>query len=159
MRMEELLSENGYQRLRTLLDILHLLSKSAEYELLASLGFRNTFKQKDTNRVDYVYDYLLSHFKDNIQLGDVARNLNMSTSAFCKFFKKRTGQTFSQTLNEIRIGHACTLFMEQGITVAEACYRSGYNNPSYFYRQFKSITGLKPGTYRKQFSDGKGGKL
>ena len=159
MRMEDLLLQDGYERLRGLLDILHLLSQSADFELLASLGFRNTLNPKDTRRVDYVYNYLLKHFKDDIHLGDVARNVNMSPSAFCKFFKKRTGQTFSQTLNEIRIGHACSLFMEKGITVTEACYLSGYNNPSYFYRQFKSITGIKPGTYRKQFVNGRDGHI
>lgn len=155
--MQDLRVQKGYERLRTLLDILHQLSQSEEYELLTSLGFKNALHPKDTNRVDYVYNYLLMHFKEEIHLGDVARNVNMSPSAFCKFFKKRTGQTFSQTLNEIRIGHACSLFMEKGVTAMEVCYLCGYNNPSYFYRQFKSITGMKPGTYRKQFFNGRDG--
>lgn len=159
LRMEELRSLHGYRRLSALLDILHVLSQTADYDLLASIGFKNTLNPKDTNRVDYVYNYLLKHFKDDIRLEDVAHNVNMSTSAFCKFLKKRTGQTFSQTLNEIRIGHACSLIMEKGTTVTEACYQSGYNNPSYFYRQFKSITGMKPGTFRKQFFNGRDGQI
>jgi AraC-like DNA-binding protein len=75
----------------------------------------------------------------------------MITSAFCKFFKKRTGKTFSHVLNEIRIGHACKLFIEQGLSVSDVCYSSGYNSLSYFNRQFKANTKYSPLEYRERF--------
>jgi AraC-like DNA-binding protein len=75
----------------------------------------------------------------------------MSAAAFCKFFKSRTGKTFSRTLNEIRIGHACKMFIEQGNSVSDICYSSGYNSLSYFNRKFKAITKYSPMDYRKHF--------
>lgn len=81
----------------------------------------------------------------------------MTPSAFCRFFKKRTGKTFSQALNEIRIGHACKLFIGQGLPVSEVCYRSGYNSLSYFNRKFKAITNHSPLAYRRRFFGAPGG--
>ena len=75
----------------------------------------------------------------------------MNTSAFCKFFKNRTGKTFSHILNEIRIGHACKLFIEEGLSVSQVCYSCGYNSLSYFNRKFKAITKYSPMEYRKRF--------
>ena len=150
-KMETLLTCSGYQRLRVLLDALHLIAESPERTPLASLVYAPSFPEADAPRINRVFEYLLKHFADDVTLPDVAELVNLSPSAFCKFFKKRTGKTFSQTLNEIRVGHACKLFIEEGPPVAQVCYRSGYNTPSYFNRQFKRITGYAPLQYRKTF--------
>ncbi len=150
-KMEKLLALEGYRRLRCLLDILFDIAHSKDQKVLASLGFRNNFSKDDTERVDIVYNYVLQHFSENIALSEVASLINMNTSAFCKFFKKRTSKTFSQALNEIRVGHACKLFMKEGLSVSEVCFRSGYNNLSYFNRKFKAITKYSPLEYRRRF--------
>ena len=150
-QMEALLTCSGYERLTTLLDALHLIAGSAERTSLASMVYAPSFPEADAPRINRVFEHLLKRFADDITLPDVAELVNLSPSAFCKFFKKRTGKTFSQTLNEIRIGHACKLFIEEGLPVAEVCYRSGYNTPSYFNRQFKRLTGYAPLQYRKTF--------
>ena len=151
-KLEELLKLEGFRRLHNLLDILFELSQSEEYEVLATRGFQNNFSGDDTNRIDRVYTYLLTHFHKEIHLRAVANLVHMKTSAFCKFFKKRTGQTFTETLNEIRIGHACKLFMKDEFSVSEVCYQCGYNNTSYFNRKFKEITSYSPTDYRKRFN-------
>jgi len=149
--MEGLLVSAGYQRLRTLLDALYMIATSTERTPLASLGYTASFPTGDTSRINQVFAYLFQHYTEEIALGDVAALIHMSPPAFCKFFKKHTGKTFSQTLNEIRIGHACKLFIEQGLPVTDVCYRSGYNTLSYFNRCFKRITGVAPLQYRKKF--------
>jgi AraC-like DNA-binding protein len=64
--------------------------------------------------------------------------------------KNTPSKTFVQLLNEIRISHACRLLAEEDLPVAEICYTCGFNNVSYFIRQFKGITGLTPLSYKKK---------
>jgi AraC-like DNA-binding protein len=150
-KMEELLHINGYERLRCLLDILHIISQSTEQKLLSSIGFQNSFNLHDAERINKVFSYILKNFTEEVSLKEAADQAHMITSAFCKFFKKRTGKTFSHVLNEIRIGHACKLFIEQGLSVSDVCYSSGYNSLSYFNRQFKANTKYSPLEYRERF--------
>lgn len=147
-QMERLLQLGGYERLRTLLDILQTIAQSKDRTALASLGYKNSSHEKDAQRINTVYNYLFQHFAEDMALSDIADTINMNPSAFCKFLKKRTGKTFSQLLNELRIGHACRLFLEERVSVSQVCYQCGYNSLSYFNRQFKRATGLSPKTYQ-----------
>jgi len=150
--MESLLRLTGYPRLMCLLDILYCIAHSNDQRLLSSLGYQNnSFSLHDAERINSVFDYLLQRFTEEISLSVVASHIHMNTSAFCKFFKNRTGKTFSHILNEIRIGHACKLFIEEGLSVSEVCYACGYNSLSYFNRKFKAITKFSPMEYRKRF--------
>jgi AraC-like DNA-binding protein len=149
--MESLLLLSGYPRLMCLLDILQCIAHSEERKLLSSLGYQNSFSHNDAERINSVFDYLLQRFTEEISLSAVAAHIHMNTSAFCKFFKNRTGKTFSHILNEIRIGHACKLFIEEGLSVSQVCYSCGYNSLSYFNRKFKTITKYSPMEYRKRF--------
>jgi len=150
-KMESLLVLNGYERLVCLLDILQMIAASSELSTLASMGYENTFSHNDTERINDIFEYMLTHFKADIALAAVASHIHMNTSAFCKFFKSRTGKTFTAVLNEIRIGHACKLFIEKDLTVSQVCYACGYNSLSYFNRKFKQITKFSPLDYRKRF--------
>lgn len=150
-KMESLLHLTGYPRLACLLDILQCIAHSNDIELLSSLGYHNSFTPNDAERINSVFDYMLQRFTEDISLAAVAEHIHMNDSAFCKFFKNRTGKTFSTILNEIRIGHACKLFIEQGLSVSEVCYACGYNSLSYFNRKFKAITRYSPMAYRKRF--------
>lgn len=150
-KMESLLKLSGYERLRCLLDILHIIAHSTEQRILSSMGFQNSFTLHDAERINQVFDYLLRNFTEEISLSEAAAKSHMTTTAFCKFFKKRTGKTFSHVLNEIRIGHACKLFIEQGCSVSDVCYASGYNSLSYFNRKFKEHTKYSPLEYLRRF--------
>jgi AraC-like DNA-binding protein len=121
--MEQLLELNSYERLMCLLDILQCIARSHEQHLLSSLGYQNSsFSLNDAERINSVFDYLLQNFTEEVSLSVVASHIHMNTSAFCKFFKNRTGKTFSQILNEIRIGHAWKVFIVEGLSVSEVCY-------------------------------------
>ena len=149
--MEKLLATSSYERLRILLDILNEIANSQEVTSLSSIGYNKFSPHEDTTRIDKVFEYILQNYTKDVTLQEIADNVSMSVSAFCKFYKKRTGKTFTQTLNEIRVGHACKLFIEKGLSVSEVCYQSGFNNLSYFHRNFKKITHFAPLEYRKRF--------
>ena len=150
-QMENLLLTQGYERLKLLLDILDSISHSKEYELLSSLGFKNSFSANDADRINKIFDYLFLHFQEEISLEEVGDLVHMSTSNLCKFFKSRTGKTFTHVLNEIRIGYACKLFLEKDYSVSDVCYKCGFNSLSYFNRRFKHITKYSPLEYQHKF--------
>ncbi|MDQ3291148.1 MAG: AraC family transcriptional regulator [Bacteroidota bacterium] len=143
---------NGFDRILVLLEILHTLSRSHDYNLLSSNGFINTFKPSDTLRMQQVHDYVLTHFKDSIPLETIAGIANMSPSAFCRYFKARANKTFYDFVSEIRIGYACKLLIEEEWNVTRICYECGYKTLSNFNHQFKKITGQNPLQYQKQYT-------
>jgi AraC-like DNA-binding protein/mannose-6-phosphate isomerase-like protein (cupin superfamily) len=150
-KMELLLKTTGYERLMLLIDILQNMAAASEYQTLSSVGFTKLSPSEDTARIDKAFEYILKNYTENISLSDIAEQCNLSISAFCKFYKKSTGKTFTQTLNEIRVGHACKLFIERGLSVGEVCYQSGFSNLSYFHRNFRKITNYAPLEYRRRF--------
>ncbi|MES1225708.1 MAG: AraC family transcriptional regulator, partial [Bacteroidota bacterium] len=63
-----------------------------------------------------------------------------------------TNKTLSQFTNNVRITHAISLLAEKGVSVSNICFECGFDNLSYFNRQFKAITGKTPLDYRKDFA-------
>ena len=151
LQMEQLLMTHGFERLLILLDILSKVAKSTERHLLASSGFTRHTPSGESSRIGQIFAYMFEHFSEDISLSQLADQVNMTDSAFCKLIKRHTGKTFSHTLNEIRIGHACRLLIESEYSIGEVAYLSGYSNPSYFNRKFRSFTDVTPLQYRYKF--------
>ena len=138
----------GLKRIIKLLNILEMLSSSDEYECLASVGYVNSFNQKDVKRIDKVYQYVMSNYTKKIMLKEVATVACMTPTAFCKYFKSRTKKTFSNFLNEIRIGYACKLLCDENLSISQIYYECGFNNFTNFNRSFKEIKNMSPTEFR-----------
>ncbi len=147
-QMKNILTLNGMNRLINLLQLLTYLADSSEYELLSNLD-SNWQNNKDSDRLNKVFDYLMTHFTEDIQLEKVAEIANMSYSGFCRYFKNRTKKTFSHFVNEIRIGYACKRLMESDITVSNVCFECGFNNLTHFNEQFKKINKITPYQFKR----------
>lgn len=141
-------NSHGLERIITLLDILVVISKSEEYAYLASEGYMHLSNQNGLNRIDEVYRYVKENFKDKIALEHIASISNMTPTAFCKYFKKRTQKTFSNFVNEIRIGYACKLLCEENMNISQICYESGFNNLPNFNKNFKRYNNMIPSAYK-----------
>lgn len=148
--MHDMLSSSGMGRITHLLSILEILSGSDEIQLLANPGFVQQYAVSGNDRITKVHQYIMTNFRRNISLLDVAEIANMSITSFCRFFKACTRKSFSHFLNEIRIGYACKLLLEEKQNISQVCYDCGFNNMSNFNRQFKKITGKSPLQYRGQ---------
>ncbi|MEH6406988.1 MAG: AraC family transcriptional regulator [Leeuwenhoekiella sp.] len=142
---------DDFERIVQMIQILGMLAKAENTVKLSSSGFLNTFLQTENKNLDKVYSYMFNNFKNPISLDDVAEIANMNASSFSRFFKKASRKTFSRYLNEIRIGYACKLLLEQKYNVTDICYESGFNNLSNFNRQFKTITNHSPSDYLKDY--------
>lgn len=140
--------KKGIDKIVAFLRIIEVLSLSNEYEFLASVTFKNPYDEKDTNRINKVYQFLMQNFQRDINLKEVADLCNLTTNSFCRFFKDRAQKSLTQFVNEIRIGHSCKLLQNAEYSISEVCYASGYNNLTNFNKFFKQITGMKPSEYR-----------
>ena len=129
------------------------MAKTADYKLLSTVGYIPNYGSADAERINAVYTYLVEHFMKPVHLNKVASVANMNAAAFCRYFKVKTGKTFVRFLNEIRIAHSCKILMEGRYNVSQVCYECGFQNQSYFIKQFKKITGQTPLSYQKQYDN------
>ena len=83
-------------------------------------------------------EYVNHHFHQNISLGEVSKLVNMTEMSFSRFFKRRTGVTFMDSLLECRLGNACRMLIDTTQSVSEIAYHCGFNNISNFNRLFKN---------------------
>ena len=93
-------------------------------------------------------DYLNKNFDKNVSLAEAARLAAMTEVAFSRFFKLRTGKTFVDTLNEVRLGHASRMLIETTQSINEVAYKCGFNNMSNFNRIFKKKKQCTPKEFR-----------
>ncbi|QJB31907.1 helix-turn-helix domain-containing protein [Chitinophaga oryzae] len=151
--MAEMLGQSGLTRAVLMLQLLDALAQSDYAEVLSSPYFNAVDNSGEANKINKVFDYIFSHFKDEIVLQDVADLIPMSSAAFCRFFKRKTNRTLIDFVKEVRIGHAAKLLLEGHHNVAEACYESGYNNISNFNKHFKDIKGVSPRDFMKRYNE------
>ncbi len=144
--------KDGLKKILKILSAIDILSQSNEYKYLASLSYKNDFEEKDSFRLGAAFAFLMKNYQRNISLAEVSAECNMTPTAFCRFFKSRTQKSVFQFLNELRIGNACKLLLNDKYTVADACYQSGYNNLANFNKFFKVVKGVTPTEYRKQLN-------
>ena len=139
----------GLDKLLLFFKILGLLCKHPHAQSIASPGYINHFAEARDARLDKVYDYVMKNFQKEVAVEDLAALASMNKSSFCRYFKKTTQKTFTEFLNDVRIGFACKLLTEKDMNVLEVSYRCGYNNISHFNRQFKKKKGMSPLDYQK----------
>jgi AraC-like DNA-binding protein len=149
-KLERMLTLKGYQRIALLLDIIDFLSR-AKSAVLCSAGFTRVLNPNDSERINKVYGYIMEHFKEEISLNEVAAFSGMSNGAFSRYFRQKTKKNFITFINELRIGYACRLLLNNEMNVAEICYATGYSNLSNFNRQFKSIVRITPSKYKSLY--------
>jgi AraC-like DNA-binding protein len=146
-----IMHSEGFQTIIQLLTLLDKLAHEAGGSPISSYGYVNTYKVSETERMQKVHNYVLQHFSQEIRLGDVASLAGMTEAAFCRYFKARSNKTFIDFVNEIRIGHACKLLLEDKWTIAQIAYDSGFDSLSNFNRNFKRYIGHTPREYKGNY--------
>jgi len=149
IQMKAIIRSAGIEKLLRLIDMLDYMAKTEEKQLLASTGYSKIRKSVDFGRFDKAHRYMIENFQENISLDKVSDIVGMTPTSFCRYFKKHTSKSFNTVLNEIRIGHACKLLIENKMNISGICYESGFNNLSNFNEQFKKIKGISPSQYSK----------
>lgn len=144
---------DGFSRFTSILQTLHGLSQSTEFELLHRSPYINRFKQRDQKRLRTIHAFVEQRYATKITLDEIAAECHLGKAAFCRYFKRETGNTFITFLNQYRISHARRMLMA-GHSVSEACFSCGFESLSYFNRTFRAITEQTPSGYRKSVKEG-----
>ena len=153
-RLISLNQKNGFDGVLELLSILHDLSTSRNMRTLSDGSFTNQHFTYNSRRIEKAFEYMNTNYDKPITLGEVAKLVSMTDVSFSRFIKKRTGNTFVDSLNEIRLGHASRMLIDTTHSIAEISYHCGFNNISNFNRIFKKKKTCTPKEFRENFTSG-----
>lgn len=151
-RIQSLNKKSGFDSVLELLSVLHDLSISRNMKTLSDSSFSNEQFHYNSRRIEKVFEYMNSHYNMQITLAEVAKIANMPEASFSRFIKKRTGKTFIDSLNEIRLGHASRMLIDTTNTISEIAYKCGFNNISNFNRIFKRKKFCIPKDFRETYT-------
>lgn len=150
--LNNLINTNGMSQLLVVMSLLDTMSKTNDFEFLASCSFSHVYQSDDMEIINRITDYMMKNYAEKISIDTLADLAHLSLTAFCRYFKARTNKTAGRFLNEIRIGHACNKLIYTKLPVNEICFEVGFNNMTNFNIQFKNIKKITPSDYRKLHS-------
>ncbi|NRB59464.1 MAG: helix-turn-helix transcriptional regulator [Winogradskyella sp.] len=149
-KISKLPEKKGFKKILVLLEILHSLSKTDDYTILNADGYTFETQPQDSAKIDKIFAHINDNFKEHITLDDIADEVSMTVPAFCRYFKKVTGKTFTKLVNEYRVVHATKLLSESQMSITDISYECGFNNFSHFNKLFKEFTGKSASKYRSE---------
>ncbi|MDR1136157.1 MAG: helix-turn-helix domain-containing protein [Clostridiales Family XIII bacterium] len=102
--------------------------------------------------VRLVIQNIREHYGDKISLRGIAASIHTSPTYLSALFKQKTGMTFTEYLNRVRIAKSCEMLANTAAPLYDISERSGFDDQSYFSKVFKKIHGVTPREYRKAHS-------
>ncbi|WP_231425347.1 MULTISPECIES: AraC family transcriptional regulator [Pedobacter] len=148
--LHELIHMNGLGKWLKLVEILDLISRIPSQDYICSQALVGQ-NQKESHRMNHIINFVLENFRNEISVPALAKSTGMSTTSFSRYFSNRTRKPFTAFVNEVRLNHVSKLLMETTMSITEIWLDSGFNSLSNFNRQFKTMYGYNPLTFRKQF--------
>ncbi len=141
----------GMDNFMELFSILYDLSISRKQRLLSTLSVQ-PINLESSNKIKVLYEFVQNNYSKKITLNEAANLVNMSNVSFNRFIKRRTGKTFVDYLNEVRIGYASKFLIEKDLGISEIAFICGFNSIANFNRVFKKNKKRTPTQYRNDFS-------
>lgn len=141
--------QRGSARLATFLSLLSLLRDTDEVDVMSSEAYVPDLSYGSLEALQQVFTYIFANLSEDIRLPDMARMVGMSDSSFSRFFKKNSGNSFTDHVNKLRIWRAGQLLTETSMPITDICFEVGYRNLSNFNRVFLRHYNLTPTRYRK----------
>ncbi|WP_081709988.1 AraC family transcriptional regulator [Arthrobacter sp. 35W] len=150
--IESMGATTGLQRLQHLFALFGILATAPQEErrYLADEWFRPQLDGQAAAVVDIVLEYVFSHHAGSVRMSEAAALVGMSEPTFSKYFKRSTGQNFSDLVRKLRLAHARRLLESSDKTISDICYEVGFSNLSNFNRHFLNDGGETPRQYRQR---------
>lgn len=131
-----------------LLNILYeIVSNDAYNNLTITTSYKSVL---NVHRIKILIEYIENNYKEQIKIRQMAELLNLSTEHFCRFFKEMIGMSAIDYINNYRIKSASEMMLKTDMSLLEISLECGFNNLSYFIKQFKRINRVTPAQYRKE---------
>jgi AraC-like DNA-binding protein len=150
-KLRSLNSGNGFENLLTFQSLLYDLALSKNKKLLTSISFKGTTDFFKSEKIEKIFNYVKSNYKNTIRVEEAASMINMSVITFSRLVKQQTGKTFIEFVNELRMGFAARMLIETDESISEICFVCGFNNISNFNRLFKKSKNCSPSEFRNNF--------
>ena len=150
-------ASRGLLRLTAFLEFMTVLARWTDYRLLSSVQMKGGDSDLEFEQIDAIVSRITEDVAQSATAADVARELGMSESRFSRFFRRATGNTYTDFVNHVRINRACQLLMSTDRYITNICYEVGFNNVANFNRRFLEIKGVTPSEFRKQAESRFGG--
>ncbi|MCU4164009.1 AraC family transcriptional regulator [Carboxylicivirga caseinilyticus] len=151
-RLQRLSQKRGFDSYLEFQSLLYDLAISRDQQLLTNMSFLRQNDFHNSERIESIYTFVKENFGKKIKLEDAASRVNMTVVSFSRLIKQRTGKSFVDFVNEIRLGYATRLLIESNKSIGEICFECGFNNISNFNRIFKKRQGCTPSEFRTNFT-------
>ena len=133
-----------FARMAALLKLIGLLQRDADREKKLPLERRG----EDAEKLKRIIVWASRHFRDKVSTSDAAEVAGFSKNYFCSWFRRHTGMTWNNYLNDVRISNACRILTKTA-SVTQACQECGFSDLSWFIQLFKKKRGRTPRQYVK----------
>ncbi|SFD32025.1 AraC-type DNA-binding protein [Paracidovorax konjaci] len=143
-------ASRGLRRFAVFCDFLADLAECTDYRLLSTVQMQGVEGEVQVDQINRIVNRILADMAEPISLSAAAAELGMSESRFSRFFRRSTGNSFTDFVSRLRINSACQLLMQTDHYVTDICYQVGFNNVANFNRRFLEIKGMTPTEFRRQ---------
>lgn len=126
-----------------------LAASGAAWHLMALLASNRTTRGTRADVIEEAKEYLRNHLEKRVTVEAMASMASMSSSHFAALFRRNVGMPMLQYQTQLRMARARELLDTTDIPVSAVAEQAGYADAFYFSRQFKSIHGTTPLSYRK----------
>ncbi len=134
------------QQKESYLEMLRYILGQVIIETIRKVGSND----KQSLQTAEIIRYINAHFADNLTLGKICEELGYSLPYISAKFRRETGFTFTQYLQNRRIEEACRLLASTDMSITEIAECCGYDSLKFFGKVFKSVTKTTPREIRKQ---------
>lgn len=147
----------GARRLAAFLELMTDLARCTDYRMLSSVQMQGVDNAVELDQINIVVNRITENMALPLTAAQMAEDMGMSETRFSRFFKRSTGHSFTDFVNQVRIHRACQLLMNSDHYVTNICYDVGFNNVANFNRRFLELKGTTPTEFRKQAENRFGG--
>lgn len=143
-------STRGLRRFGHFCAYLADLAQCSDYRLLSTVQIQGAEGDRELEQINRIVERITGDLSASVSLSDLARELGMGESRLSRFFRRATGNSFTDFVTMVRINSACRLLMQTDHYVADICYQVGFNNLANFNRRFLELKGVTPTEFRRQ---------
>lgn len=147
--LDQIKESVGSKRLAVFIELMTELAHHNNYRLLSSAQIQSEDDQQQLDQVNDVVEFITSNYAEPFSMAEVAERFGMSESRFSRYFRRSTGNTFTDFVNRVRVNKACQLLLESEKYISTICYEVGFNNVANFNRRFSEFRGMTPSEFRK----------
>jgi AraC-like DNA-binding protein len=144
-------ASKGLARMAAFFEFMSDLVACSDYRLLSNVQLQGAVHDEvNIDLINKVVNRITDNLAEPLSMSDAAEQMGMAESRFSRFFRKATGNNYTDFVNRIRINRACQLLMESDKLVTDICYEVGFNNVANFNRRFLDAKGTTPSDFRRQ---------